>query len=488
MIKILPKNLRAKIAAGEVIERPCSVVKELIENSIDAYADKISVWIVKGGKKYIKVQDNGVGISEKDIKLAIAPFATSKIDKIEDLYNITSYGFRGEALHSIAEVSKFTIISKTPKSEFGVKLTKSIINDNLNIEKIATTNGTTVIVEDLFYNLPARKKFLKSDFTEYHKILDFILKYALIHPEIEIEFYHNKNKQLHFLKTKFFHRVKQILNIKSDDMIEICYNSQDLKIQGYFSIPKINVLKSDKIYIYINKRPVTQKVIFKSIKEAYKSLIPTQAYPIGVLDLEVNPKYVDCNIHPRKLEVKISNINEIYRLINQLIRAKFKPKILTSIPEKKFHSKDIHKFDELSNYKELKLSDKIEYKAYASSLIKPKEFRILGQIKNCFIVVEKQDGIYIIDQHAASERINLENLKQKLSEKISIQNFLVPLRINLNFSEKELVLKFKHDLEKLGFKIEFFSGNDVLLYSSPKIVKDPKNVFLEIISDLKSEK
>jgi len=313
-IKQLSEDLIKKIAAGEVIERPASVIKELLENSIDAGATKIEIEIERGGK-YIKVSDNGMGIEPDDINLLFVRHATSKIKYFDDLWNITSLGFRGEALASISAVSKVACRSKHINEEYGFEI--KIIDGKINKKSSAVAIGTIFEIDDLFYNVPARQKFLKSETTEYGHIYDVIVSLALSHPKTAITLQNNKNITL---KSSGSNDLKQVISeLLGDDLqnklIPVSGKNDFLTFEGFVSA--LEIFRSDRkpIFVFINKRPVKCQIIAKAILSAFEGLLPSGKFPVVVLNLNFKPKFVDVNVHPAKKEVRYTQPNDVYNLV-----------------------------------------------------------------------------------------------------------------------------------------------------------------------------
>lgn len=320
MIKVLSKETVEKIAAGEVIERPVSVVKELVENSIDAGATNIIIKIYDGGKRKISISDNGSGINREDVNLAFIKHSTSKIENVDDLYRIHTMGFRGEALASIKAISNVSLISKTEEEEIGSKI--SFFNGNKRIENISTNKGTSIIVEDIFYNIPARKKFLKKDTYESNLINDLLYKLAIANPAIGFK-YMNNDKVIFdlFSNQSLYERINSLYGYDTAiNMKEVNISSDKFKIRGYISNNLLYRSNKKNQLLYINNRTVRNETINKVINEAYKSTIPLNRFPVFFLFIDINPSMLDVNIHPAKTEVKIQDMDELLVLINSNLK------------------------------------------------------------------------------------------------------------------------------------------------------------------------
>lgn len=320
MIKVLSKETVEKIAAGEVIERPVSVVKELVENSIDAGATNIIIKIYDGGKRKISISDNGSGINREDVNLAFIKHSTSKIENVDDLYRIHTMGFRGEALASIKAISNVTLISKTEDEEIGSKI--SFFNGNKRIENISTNKGTSIIVEDIFYNIPARKKFLKKDTYESNLINDLLYRLAIANHSIGFK-YMNNDKLIFdlFSDQSLYERINSLYGYDTAiNMKEVNIESDKFKIRGYISNNLLYRSNKKNQLLYINNRTVKNDAISKVINEAYKSTIPLNRFPVFFLFIDIDPSMLDVNIHPAKTEVKIQDMDELLILLNSNLK------------------------------------------------------------------------------------------------------------------------------------------------------------------------
>lgn len=320
MIKVLSKETVEKIAAGEVIERPVSVVKELVENSIDAGATNIIIKIYDGGKRKISISDNGSGINREDVNLAFIKHSTSKIENVDDLYRIHTMGFRGEALASIKAISNVTLISKTEDEEIGSKI--SFFNGNKRMENISTNKGTSIIVEDIFYNIPARKKFLKKDTYESNLINDLLYRLAIANPSIGFK-YMNNDKLIFdlFSDQSLYERINSLYGYDTAiNMKEVNIESDKFKIRGYISNNLLYRSNKKNQLLYINNRTVKNDAISKVINEAYKSTIPLNRFPVFFLFIDIDPIMLDVNIHPAKTEVKIQDMDELLILLNSNLK------------------------------------------------------------------------------------------------------------------------------------------------------------------------
>lgn len=522
-IKQLSKHLINQIAAGEVIERPSSVVKELTENSVDAGATKISIEI-NNDCRDIRVADNGCGIYPDDIMLAFSKHATSKIATDEDLFNIHTLGFRGEALSSIISISKLTCTTRTADFDTGTK----VKCENSEVKQVETgcAIGTIMDIRDLFYNIPARLKFLKSSNTEFSYIQELVQSIALAHPECSFEL--KKNGKI-VLKTSGQNNLLQtIKEVYSTDIIsnlkEVLKTDQlaGMKISGYVSTPNYTRSSKKGYHIYINGRTVKCPVFQKAIDTAYKSLIANGKYPFVVLNLELPPADVDVNVHPTKKEVRYKNTNQVFNFIFASIQAgltnyiehqsarSFDPQSYTPQPiqqsnvvdfvqpklessgEIYFDKKDdtIYVSDKLMQEEEENFSQQKEEKTEQRQFFVPvekepePEENIIGQYKNTYILVEKEDGLEIIDQHIAEERYIYEKL---MAEKnIVSQMLFVSDVVPVSSTEAELIKENIDKFEKFGFGIEFLKENELIFRKVPQMIAkvNPKEILADILANI----
>lgn len=504
MIKILSQELINQIAAGEVIERPASVVKELVENSIDAVATKISVEIVNGGINEIKIIDNGCGMNREDVLLSIEQHATSKIASADDLFNIKTMGFRGEALASIASVSQFSLLSRRPEDIGGTKLI--IENIGRRVESAGCPIGTTIIVRDLFYNVPARKKYLKAPANEYNHIVDLFLNYSLAHPEIDWTLSHNGREIYRFsVAADLLERVEAVLGKEiSSQLLAVEHETLCVKIFGFIGKPQIARQNKKLQFLFINSRPVNEFVVSKTIKDALGQMIPKDLHPIYLLNLSVDPAKIDVNVHPRKLEVRFSEPNLIYQAFYRAVADVIdKSDLITKIsfaspelsanemPQQPRSSRGLERL----NFSERKIDFPV-----ANILNFPQRksqwpYQYLGQINKAYLIVSDEKGIKIIDQHAASERIQYEKLLVEWSAgKIVGQQLLFPQSIELALVDANILRQQQSVFAKLGFEIDEFGANTFLIRQSPMLLSklEPSEVIQEILKivgdEISSEK
>lgn len=490
-IHVMSEVLANKIAAGEVIERVNSVVKELVENSIDAKSKVIDIDLIDSGIKKLTVTDDGVGMTKIDAKLAFSRHATSKLIKEDDLFFINTLGFRGEALPSIASVSKVKL-----KTSTGGVGTEIIIHGGKLISESASDarRGTSIEVSDLFYNTPARLKYLKSDTTELSNIVMYVEKLALTHPEIKFKL-SNNNKEIvstsgsnNLLKTIY----ELYGYLVSSNMIRITGSNDDYDIDGYICKPSI--LKSNRNHLttIVNGRIVKNVELNKAINEGYYTYKPDIKYPIVVINISVDPTIIDVNIHPTKQDIKFSKQFELDSLITKLIKDALYKSLL--IP--KVEVKEVNYDNEINILKEEKPKEYIvnkdlnvlkdEQKQFNFATVKKEvknnkkdilekndtikhlELYPCGLVMGTYIICENESNMYLIDQHAAQERINYERyIKHLKSEEIHTTDLLIPISIELNPSDYIKFMERKEVLINMGFGIEEFGINTILIKKHP---------------------
>lgn len=592
-IAVLDQNTIDKIAAGEVVERPSSVVKELVENAIDAGATAVTVEITDGGKKLIRITDNGSGMEEEQIPLAFLRHATSKIEKVEDLEHIASLGFRGEALSSIAAVSQVELITKTPSAISG---NRYVIEGGMehSLEELGAPEGTTFLVRNLFYNTPARSKFLKSDTTEANYIHTLMEQLALSHPEISFKYIQNKQVKLH---TSGNYSVRDVIySVYGRDiakaLLEVEWENSFMKITGFVGKPEIARGNRSFENYYINGRYVKNNIITKAIENAYKGFLMQHKFPFVSLRMEMKGNDLDVNVHPAKREVRFAREQEVYDAVydtvhTALTRREMIPKVTlgTDEPVKKeaketvksaavlepfeqkrreqiykagavrslvrespvftpleetFFEGTLKKNQELDEAKsrhaavppskpekepEKEPEEKPEIKPEVNPEIKPEEkqtelrqsetklsepkpkqlelfeekllspqsrsrIRMIGQVFDTYWLAQFEDKFYIIDQHAAHEKIYYERLVRKFREhSIDSQYLTPPLIVSLNMQEEEVLNANRDYFEKFGFEIEHFGGREYCISAVPSNLYGltEEELFLEMLDQLESD-
>ena len=485
-IKKLNNTLINQIAAGEVVDNPSSVVKELIENSIDAKSTKIDIIINSGGHKKIIVKDNGIGIAEDDLENAFKRFATSKINSKDDLFNINTLGFRGEALPSIASVSDMKLSSKyKDKHAHEIKINAGIIKsiNSSNLDK-----GTKVEVTNLFYNVPARKKFLKKESYEYKKILKIYKIFALLHPNISFSLYHNNKKIYTNRKSTMYDRIVSIQgNEYNGNLIEIDFTFEKYKISGFIGNLSILKKRSGNQYIYINNRYVQNRLINTAILNTYGTLKERTEYPFYLLNIEVPNDLLDVNVHPKKTQVKFENDLHIQHILKKSLSEQLKklnliiPKMYintenyeNTVLDLNFNTnKDINRFTNPSKIDKMFINKDVDVK---------EDIRV-WQIHNKYLLTEISSGLVIIDQHVAHERVLYESAKLSLEGKgIPSQKLMFPVTINYDPEEYESLIDVLPYLTKIGFNIRQFGQSSIIIEGSPPELNLGKEK--EVINDI----
>ncbi len=521
-IRVLPSNLINQIAAGEVIERPASVLKELVENAIDAGAHKIEVSLTGGGKNILTVTDNGDGMSPEELNLAVERHATSKLPD-DDLFQINFLGFRGEALPSIGSVSHLSIISRQKGSPEGAKINVSG-GIKSSVEPAAISIGTRIEVRDLFYTTPARLKFLKSDSAEAAQCTDMLQRIALANPNIAFYLYADGKKKLALnvseseLPQARRQRIAEVLGTEfNDNSVPITAQNDFCNISGFVSIPTYHKANSLSEFLFVNNRPVRDKLILGAIKGAYQDMMISGRYPVCVIFIRVNPRYVDVNVHPTKAEVRFYDNGAVRGLLVGAIRNALSAggrhsaqtdnmeHLLQQMQEEtqclqELHNIttdfSVHDFTPTNHCLKFPLKQS-GYSSHTSPLELP-EFQhqhsvrvaeipstqtleqvgelglAKAQFHNTYIISQTEDSIIIVDQHAAHERITMERLKQNMAkhERVPAQLLLIPEVVDLSLLEKENILEYAKTLSSLGLSVEEFGPQAVLVREIPAILGD----------------
>lgn len=485
-----------KMAAGEVIERPANVVKELVENSIDAGATNIIVEIKKGGKSLIKVVDNGKGIEADEMFISLERHATSKIKQVEDLEKIYSMGFRGEALASIVAISKLTMISKTANQDFGIKI-EAEAGDILSREEVGAKTGTTITVENLFFNTPVRYKFLKQDATEFRYIKEWIQKVALANPSISFKLI-NDGKNI--FQSNGNGNIKDIIYTLygkeiADNIIDVDYKEENIRITGVIGNTRIAKDNRKNQIVFLNKRNIKNAIITNSADQAFKGSTGIGMYGFFIMNIEMPANYYDVNVHPTKMEVRFKNEEELHRVIysaikNSILNEKFlgneeisKEKENYILNEYNFANNHTNQNESLENNQEEKDLIKRENKREV-------KYTYIGIAFKTYIIIQVENEIYLIDQHAAHERVLYEQIKDnyKKNNQSNSQMMLVPEVINLTHREIEFIKNNEELLKKIGYDIEFFGENTIKINGVPDIEyrekTNRKDMFLDILDEM----
>ena len=565
-IQVLDQVTIDKIAAGEVVERPASVVKELVENAIDAKAAAVTVEVKEGGISFMRIADNGCGIDREDVPGAFLRHSTSKIRNAEDLEHISSLGFRGEALSSIAAVSQVELITKTPEDSFGTRYMISGGKEE-GMEDIGAPDGTTFLVRQLFYNVPARRKFLKTAMTEAGHVSDLMTRMALSHPHISFQFINNGQSKLHTsgngnLRDVIYHIYGREI---AANLINVTYEKNGIRITGYIGAPLISRGNRNFETYFINGRYVKSSIIYKAIEDAYKDFTMQHKYPFTVLHIEVVGEDVDVNVHPTKMEVRFHNqqmvYNSIYEAVDQALHEKelipevtidvpkavpkaqakpepkeqpkevIQPEVNKSAkvqPEKASGERDLDYFMEqmkkrVMSYHQQNSSAEVKGK---SEIFKPQvqvdrvkeaaasyrakqspeqmtlfdgklldkekraNYKIIGQVFDTYWLVEFDNSLYIIDQHAAHERVLYEKtLREMKTREFTSQMISPPVILNLTMQEAQLLRAYMDQFTRIGFEFEEFGQDSYAVRSVPanlfSIAK--KELLMEMIDSLSEE-
>ena len=539
-IAILNQETIDKIAAGEVVERPCSVVKELVENAIDAGSTAITVEIKEGGISFIRNTDNGCGIERDQVAVAFYRHSTSKIRSAEDLLTVKSLGFRGEALSSISVVARVELITKTYDELTG---TRYVIEGSkeLSNEEIGAPDGTTFIVKDLFYNVPARRKFLKTAQTEGSYISDMVEKLALSHPDISFKFINNNQTKLHTSgngnrKDIIYHIFGREI---SSSLLEVKHECEYFKVEGFIGKPVITRGNRNYENYFINGRYVKSNILSRAIEEAYKSFLMQHQYPFTVLYFTFFSE-LDVNVHPTKMELRFDNNNEIYVELCDTIYAILSHKEMipevpvdsTPAPKKIVHeykepipepfekrrinevraaeSRSVYGQSVTSTVKNYSATEPAAKAPETSTAYEPaqvvtgtqqtlgdydkvfltesskKQFSIIGQLFKTYWLIEFEDKLYIIDQHAAHEKVLYEKTMARLANKdFTSQRISPPIVMTLDARECEMLEKYRPQIEQFGYEVEHFGGKEYMISAIPDNLFniDMKDLFIEMLDD-----
>ncbi|MEG2782767.1 MAG: DNA mismatch repair endonuclease MutL [Lachnospiraceae bacterium] len=524
-IQILDQLTIDKIAAGEVIERPASVVKELVENAIDAGSSSIVVEIQEGGISLIRITDNGCGMNKSDISTAFLRHATSKIRSVDDLEQLHSLGFRGEALSSIAAVSQVELITKTISNTYGYKYVIEGGTEK-SLEEIGAPQGTTFLVHQLFYNTPARRKFLKTSMTEASHVGELVSRLALSHPEISFQFINKGEKKLH---TSGNGNLKEVIyqiygRDVANNLLEIDSVTKQIHLTGYLGNPGISRGNRNFETYFINKRYVKNSMVSKAIEDAYKDFSMQHRYPFVVLELELDGEQLDINVHPTKMEVRFHQSQAVYQAVYESIQQCLQAK--ETIPEvvdsnapkdidyfmKKMQERvtSYHQQFALAEVKDKtnihqpevqvdRIKEAVAYRKteqlnlFEEQLLTPAKkitYQIIGQVFDTYWIVQFKDNLYIIDQHAAHERVLYEQtLKQMQTRQYTSQYLSPPIILSLTMPEIEILDTYQDQFARIGFEIEAFGGKEYAVRAVPdNLFKIAKNeLLIEMLDSLSME-
>ncbi|HEY76254.1 MAG TPA: DNA mismatch repair endonuclease MutL [Thermoflexia bacterium] len=496
-IHVLPPEVASQIAAGEVVERPSSVVKELVENSIDAGARDVRVEVRRGGKIFIRVTDDGCGIPAAEVELAFHRHATSKLASADDLQRIATLGFRGEALASIAAVSRVTMVTRAAGEEVGtlIRLEGGRVIDRRSSGR---PPGTTVTVEDLFFNVPARRKFLRSDLTERRHIDAWLTRYALAYPHLRFTVVHDGRETF---RSPGNGRVREVLVAVfgpevGSALLEIPEEAGvdgRIRVSGFVSPPSIHRANRGHITLFVNGRWVQDARLTYAVIQAYHTLLPTGRYPVAVVQIDLPPEEVDVNVHPAKVEVRFRDADGVFRAVQRAVRRAVVggapvPSVSPPTPARwaeRDRSTVAHRLVEVPRAEPaaVPLQPSLEPSVRPGGL---PPLRVIGQVGGTYIVAEGPDGLYLIDQHAAHERVLYEEMMARREEGVPSQRLLEPAMVEVGPEVAPLVEARLETLARLGLEVEPFGGNHFLVRSLPAVLAHarPAEVLLEVAEAL----
>lgn len=551
-INVLPKEIYQLIAAGEVVERPSSIVKEMIENSVDAGAKNITVEIKNGGSTYIRITDDGCGIEKDDIKKVFVSHATSKISQKDDLNSISTLGFRGEAMASISAVAKVELLTKAENEDFGTRY-EIAGGEEISFDNAGCPKGTTIVVRDIFFNTPARMKFLKKDVTEGNSVAGIVDRMAISHPDISFRFIRDGKQVL--ITSGSGELISTIYSVfgrdVSDALIPVDYSYENMRITGFVSKPTSSRKSRAMQFFFINGRLIKSQTAMAALEQAYKNSIMVGRFPMCVLNIELNPSLVDVNVHPAKIEVRFANKKPIFDLIYYGVKsaveadrtvkeAAFTPTIeqVYDIPEKSYSSKidffkkkedkpvqqtfraepekdfwrvsaptrDFSGKAEESEVVKIPVIQAVEPEEFTVPIKQQEEeieqddkriivddgenisFRLVGEAFKTYLIVEIDKELYFIDKHAAHERMNYERFKAQST--VEVQMLLAPVAVNLSKDEFDTVTENAELLNQCGFETEPFGESTVVVRAVPSLVgdSDVKDLITEIAQKLLEHK
>lgn len=504
-IEVLPQSISQMIAAGEVVERPASVVKELMENAIDAGSSEITVELKAGGLQLIRVTDDGEGMSREDVPLALQRYATSKIRKSEDLYAIHTLGFRGEALPSISQVSKVTLQTRTYDSLTGTK----VVCEGGEIKNISETGspvGTAVEVSHLFYNIPVKRKFLKSIRSELRYGLSHFIRLSLSHPRVSVKFIHDGRTLHEHLRTESpLARIEAVFGKEVYSHLQpIGFEDGEIKVSGFTSLPPFGKRNPEGIYFYVNQRFIRDRIIYRAVLEAYRHILPVNQFPVVVLFISLPPSFVDVNVHPTKSEVKFREPDRIYQAVAGAIQLglekgpsarpqevpteETKERVLGMRPGPSFFVQETRtrpsSFISGREEGELMVQDG---GGHPWEFEKKRPYTVLGQIQGTYILCEGEGSLVFIDQHAAHERILFEKFKKKYeSGSVMSEKLLLPVLIELSVEETYALDSAEYVLKDIGFEVEPVGERLFAIRSVPSLIdsNDPGEILRAILEEV----
>jgi DNA mismatch repair protein MutL len=509
-IRILPDEVASQIAAGEVVERPASVVKELIENAIDAKARHITITVEGAGQRLIEITDDGVGIHPDDLPLALARHATSKLLSAEDLFRIETLGFRGEALASIGSVSRLTLTSRLKDVETGLRL---LVEGGRIVppKPVGAPVGTVVRVEDLFFNVPARKKFLKTDRTERRQIDTLVTRYALAYPQIRFQLRQENRQSLHTSGNGDRREVLAgLYGVEiAKKMIEVSSIDEDLEISGYISPTSLTRSNRREIIFFVNGRPIRDSALSTALIQAYHTMLMVGRYPMAVLFLALPPEMVDVNVHPAKSEVRFRDRNVVFRGVGRASRKALLAN--TPVPEVDGMGAQIRwspawgrgstprrgeldpAWEMAANKDGVPPGDPSQNFELSGQQSLPRVtiplLRLVGQVASAYLVAEGPDGLYLIDQHAAHERVLFERMMTQKKTSIPIQSLLEPVTVEFSPANTRLLEEQLQYLDGLGFLVELFGRSTFMIRGIPTLLSgmDPALALRALVEDFEED-
>ncbi|MBU1151503.1 DNA mismatch repair endonuclease MutL [Patescibacteria group bacterium] len=510
IIKILPEKLVNQIAAGEVIERPASVVKELVENSLDAGATNVTVEIEESGKSLIKITDNGKGMTREDLQTAVLRHATSKIGEEADLWKIKTMGFRGEALASISSVSRISIKSKIEEAGNGYELNCEG-GEILNLQEVGMSTGTQIEVRELFFNTPARRKYLKKDSTELGYITSLLNAMALANPNISFKLMHNGKVASDLMKSSDLGgRISEVFGTATfEAMVPVFYGGSDFKIDGFIGKPAISRASTKHQYFFVNGRPIQHFVMANSIRQAYHSMLMEGKKPVFVINIKIDPALIDVNVHPRKVEIRFEDEQSMIRTMYSCVKAALNKQDLTpkAITESSRYMSDsfpkredvgVPRFNfgsggapSVRPAQAIDFSRKFMKERETGELEREPAMKAIAQVANSYIVAKGDDGLVLIDQHAGHERVRYEELMNQFgNQEKKVQPLLVPLQIEFSSDEVALVQDQMEIFKELGFEIDHFGGNTFNVNAVPVFLakEDIEGVVKGVLDDIEAQK
>jgi DNA mismatch repair protein MutL len=515
-IHVLPPEVAAKIAAGEVVERPASVVKELVENAIDAGARTIRVEAREGGRRLIRVSDDGNGIPADEVPVAFARHATSKLSCVEDLERITTLGFRGEALASIAAVSRLSLISRPDSHPAGAEI-RFEGGEQVSLGPKGAPTGTTVTVENLFYNVPARLKFLKAPATEGGHIHRVVVNYALAYPELRfhltldqrVAFQTSGDGELHsvLVEVMGLETARQMVEISSQPPAAGPQPPAAISVSGYVGIPSLHRAQRDRLMFFVNRRWVSDRSLGAAVTQAYHTFLPVGRYPVAVINVMLDPADVDVNVHPTKSEVKFRDQRQVFSVVQKSVRSTVVsaapvPRIGTGFGSSPAHDSAIAP-EEAERWRRLapgggRSATQLGFEAQRTlpddeaTSFRPTAgglplLRVIGQVAQTYVVAEGPDGLYLVDQHAAHERVLYERMQaDRVGAKVASQQLLEPVTVELTPAQAAILEAEAETLTEIGFDIEPFGGATYRLRAVPEILlkTDPAMALADILGEL----